>query len=363
MIETNRNQFVPDHVSPPGATLEETIEAMGMSQAELADRMGRPKKTINEIIKGKASITADTALQLEKVLGVSASFWTNRERLYQEALARRNDNSTLATHGEWAKCFPVASMVKLGWMPSCPGKLDKVRELLRFFAIASPDQLQAPFSEVRFRKGSTGHTEPLLVWLRRGEIEAQGVACNPFNREGFEDVLNQARAWTVLDPSEFQERIILECAKVGVAVVFVPELPRSGAHGATRWLSPTKAMLQLSLRYKTNDQLWFTFFHEAEHILRHKKTKSFIECGDTEQDQDEIEADLLAGARLIPQEALEEFLVEAGRVFSSAKVIEFASKIGIAPGIVVGRLQHDKILPFHNLNHLKVRLAWGGRAT
>jgi Zn-dependent peptidase ImmA (M78 family) len=122
-------------------------------------------------------------------------------------------------------------------------------------------------------------------------------------------------------------------------------------------------MLQLSLRYKTNDQLWFTFFHEAEHILRHKKTKSFIECGDTEQDQDEIEADLLAGARLIPQEALEEFLVEAGRVFSSAKVIEFASKIGIAPGIVVGRLQHDKILPFHNLNHLKVRLAWGGRAT
>jgi addiction module HigA family antidote len=359
MAELNKNQYVPDQVSPPGATLGETLAALGMSQSELACRTGRPKKTINEIIKGKASITAETALQLEKVLGVPASFWTNRERLYREYLARRDDDSALATHVDWARRFPVAKMVQLGWMPPCPGKLDRVRELLRFFGIASPSQLQAACSDVRFRKSRPGHSEPLLVWLRRGEIEAQGVDCDAFDGEGFERVLDQARGWTLLPPSQFQPFVIEKCAKVGVAVVFVPELPGSGAHGATRWLSSTKAMLQLSLHYKTNDQLWFTFFHEAEHILRHGKGKSFVEVSGIEGNQQEIEASRFAGDRLIPQDGLNQFLRDSGSVFSAEKVKAFASKIGIAPGIVVGRLQHDRVIPYAHLNALKVRLAWG----
>ena len=54
--------------------------------AELAESTGRPRKTINEIIAGKAEITAETALQLERVLGIPASFWNNLERNYQESL-------------------------------------------------------------------------------------------------------------------------------------------------------------------------------------------------------------------------------------------------------------------------------------
>ena len=360
MTETNRNQYVPDHVSPPGATLEETIEALGMSQAELASRMGRPKKTINEIIKGKAAITAETALQLEKVLGVPASFWINRERLYREDVARRNDDSALAAHYEWARRFPVAKMVTFGWMPSCPDRLARVRELLRYFGIAKPEQLQAAFAGVRFRKGESSHSEALMAWLRQGLVQAQSAVCAPFSREGFEDVLNRARAWTEHPPGELQKRLITECAKVGVAVVFVPELPGSGAHGATRWLSPNKALLQLSLLRKTYDQLVFTFFHEAEHILRHGKTKTFVEeKAGIELDPDEVEANRLAGNRLIPQNELDEFVRASGKAISAAGVSAFASKIGIAPGIVVGRLQHDKLLPFHHLNSLKVTLAWG----
>ena len=83
MSNVIQNQYTPDYVSPPGETLQEVLEERGMSQAELAERTGRPKKTINEIINGKAAITPETALQLERVLGIPASFWNNRERRYR----------------------------------------------------------------------------------------------------------------------------------------------------------------------------------------------------------------------------------------------------------------------------------------
>lgn len=82
------NEYNPDSISAPGETLLETLDAIGMSQTELAKRMGRPIKTINEIVQEKAAITAETALQLEQVLRIPASFWLRYEQLYRESLAR-----------------------------------------------------------------------------------------------------------------------------------------------------------------------------------------------------------------------------------------------------------------------------------
>jgi len=358
MANAERNEYRPDEVSPPGASLLDTLEALGMTQADLAARMGRPKKTINEIIKGKAIITAQTALQLEKVLGVSASFWTNRERVYQEYLARRKDDSTLATFAAWAKQYPIAEMAKRQWIPAVTHSLDQARELLRFFGVAAPTQLEGAFGDIRFRKSPKSRLEPLQVWLRRGVIQAQEITCEPFDAEKFEAVLTEARGWTLLEPEDFQQRVVPACAKAGVAVVFVRELPGCGVHGATRWLLPTKAILQLCLFRKSHDQLVFTFFHEAEHILRHNKKQTFVETGGHDKDPEEVEANLMAGERLIPQTALDAFLKEQNGRISSGSVKHFAESIGICPGIVVGRLQHDGVIAFAHLNQIKRRLRW-----
>lgn len=85
------NQYTPDFVSPPGETLKEILEERGISQAELAERLGHTPKMINEIIKGKAPILEETALRLENVLDVPARFWNNRERNYGEYLAKQED--------------------------------------------------------------------------------------------------------------------------------------------------------------------------------------------------------------------------------------------------------------------------------
>ena len=127
--------------------------------------------------------------------------------------------------------------------------------------------------------------------------------------------------------------------------------------GATRWLTSQKAIFQLNLRYKTDDQLWFTFFHEAGHIIRHGKRAIFIDLeGSRSDDVREQEANDFAADILIPPMKYLKFIRKDD--LSRDSIMRFASEIEIAPGIVVGRLQHDRILPFNRRNYLKVRLEW-----
>lgn len=353
-------QYQPDFVTPPGDTLLEVLASIGMSQAELADRTGRPRKTVNRIVKGKASITPETALQLERVLRVPASFWLNRERIYREHLAREQERSSLARHLEWLKSFPVNAMVKLGWIEGCDDLIDQLREVLKFFGVASPDQWAelwlVPATKFRQSKAFESNPGAVAAWLRKGELEAQKVECEDYSEDRFESALAEVRHLTREPPKMFLRGIQSACSKAGVAVVFVPELPKTRTSGATRWLTPSKALIQLSLRYKTDDHLWFTFFHEAGHILLHGKRDVFLEY-DGERDDKEREADRFSAEFLIPAEKYRNFK-PTGRYYSRADILSFAEHLGIAPGIVVGRLQHEGRLPRARCNDLKVRLDW-----
>lgn len=364
MSNVIQNQYTPDYVSPPGETLEEVLEERGMTQAELALRMGRPKKTISEIINGKAAITPETALQLERVLGIRASFWNNRERHYQEALAYQEEQERLEKQVEWLSQIPVKDMIKQKWIQSYQDKVKQLREVLNFFAITSPEQWQelCGGAHVDFRKSIVFQSDPgaVTAWLRRGEIEASEIKCAIYNASTFKKTLLQIRILTVEPPEVFQPEVVRLCAEGGVAVVFVPQLPKTRTCGATRWLNPNKALIQLSLRYKTDDHLWFSFFHEAGHILLHGKRDVFLEEKDIQsfnsQDKEQ-EANKFAAEILIPPTDWQRFIA-SGRNFSKARIQQFAMEIGIAPGIVVGRLQYDELLPNTHCNDLKRRFGW-----
>ena len=152
------------------------------------------------------------------------------------------------------------------------------------------------------------------------------------------------------------------CAEAGVAVVLVPQLSETRANGATQWLATDKALLQLSLRYKKNDQFWFSFFHEAGHILLHGKRDAFIDDGRDRHDpqvnaEKEQEVDRFAADFLIELTLYQRF-VASNKPFSKLAIQQFAAELGIAPGILVGRLQHDKHLPFTHCNDLKETFSW-----
>lgn len=356
--------FEPNFATPPGETLAETLETFGMTQAELAERMGRPLKTINEIVAGKAMITSDTALQLEKVLGVPASFWSNRERLYRDALARRREAGQLEQQLDWLKTLPVKELIRAGWIIPASDAVGQLRSVLSFFGVAGVEEWRALWEspEATFRRTNALAANPgaTAAWLRKGEIEAQKIDSARFDIGTFTEALRCVRSFTTKEPAEFVPVLREHCARAGVAVVFVPPLAGVRAYGVSRWLHSSKALIQLSLRGKTDDHLWFTFYHEAGHIVKHGRRAVFVEEGDGEggqRDPQEAEADAFAQEFLILSTEYDRFC--ANRDYSLAAIRRFATKIGVAPGIVAGRLQHERKIPFSRANQLKRRFAFG----
>jgi len=354
MANRNHNQYSPDVVSPPGETLKETLEALCMSQAELADRMGRPKKTINEIIKGKAALTPETALQLERVLGVPAAFWVNRDYHFREFLAKKQERERLRPKTGWLDTLPVREMVKLGWIK---GHTDKVRQLqavLDFFGVASPEVWKRIWCgpRVTFRRSPAFQNDPGLLagWLRVGEIKARGITCAPFDAGRFTRNLAAIRRLILKPPAAWAPELTRICADSGVALAFLPEPPRLSISGATRWLSPAKALLQMSLRYTTDDQFWLTFFHEAGHILLHGKRDIFLETEGYSRVKEEA-ADQFALQHLLPKDGLSRFTSVIPPAREGIK--RFAAANGLAPGVLVGLLQHSGVLPHSQFNDLK----------
>ncbi|MBZ5671377.1 MAG: ImmA/IrrE family metallo-endopeptidase [Acidobacteriia bacterium] len=357
MATKARLEYKPDYAVPPGATLLETIQAKGMPQAELAQRTGRPLKTINEIINGKAAITAETALQLERVLGVPASFWNNLERNYREALAAIKERKALESAEKWAEKFPLKELAKQHLIPDARDKTERLRALLGFFGVSSRAAWEKMWTSaaVAYRRSPAFRTSPwaTAAWLRIGELSAQKGKLPAFNKAAFKQALVRLRALTLSGPQELRARLVEECRKCGVAVVFVKELPGTCIHGAVRW-AVDAPVVQLSCRYKAEDLFWFTFFHEAGHVLLHGKREVFLE--DDEQDgeeEKEKEANSFAGSLLIPDSSWGRFQ-QAGD-FSEPAVCAFATQVRISPGIVVGRMQHEGIIPYSRLNHLKKR--------
>ncbi|QJP98784.1 XRE family transcriptional regulator [Herbaspirillum rubrisubalbicans Os34] len=357
-------QFTPNYAVPPGESLVELLDSIGLSQADLAERTGRPKKTINEIAKGKAAITPETALQLERVLGLPSSYWNALEQNYRAALARIEERHRLSQHVNWLSDFPVKEMIKRKWINERAEKVDLVEELLTFFGVASPDAWKDLWfrgkEATAFRKSSNHDAAELALtatWLRKGELNGRDVKCQSFDAARFKDVLSEIRGLTAHEDINAAIKSTIDaCASAGVAVVLIPEFPKLGICGATRWLSTDKALIQLSLHYKRADQLWFSFFHEAGHILLHGKRDIFVEQKKGNQDLQEVEADAFASDFLIPSDQYKKFI--SLRDFSLAAISSFAKSLNIAPGIVVGRLQHDKHIGYQIGTNLFVRIGW-----
>jgi HTH-type transcriptional regulator/antitoxin HigA len=359
MIE-NSELFTPQCASPPGDTISDLLEEKGWKQSEFAKRTGYTTKHINQLIKGDAAVTETTALILEKVLGSSARFWLTREAQYREALARKKETDQLEADIDWLDELPVNDMIRLGWISKARTKAETVLNCLKFFNVASVAawRKRCLIEVTAFRASPNVEKKAgaIAAWLCEGERRAAQIACSPFNRNNFQAELQNIRTLTLQrGPREFVPRLVEACAKHGIAVVFLPAPKGCPASGATRWISPEKAMLLLSLRYKSNDALWFTYFHEAGHLLLHGKKLLFLEVTEPPNREDEDKADRFARDILIPPSDARR-LRDLG--YREEAVEEFAHQIGVAPGIVVGRMQNEKLIPYSHLNSLKIRYRW-----
>ncbi len=358
------SEFQPDYAIPPGDLIQEYLDDLRISARELARRCGRSGKLMAEIVAGKAPVEPETALQLQRVLGLNASVWSGMEAEYQLHLARRDDSATLAASYDWARKFPIKELIGRSHMAGRSDRSAQVEELLTFFGVGSVKACEDRMMDLlaadyRTSPSFASSPEALAAWLRLGERAALAREAPDFDRDIFLQTLRKVRSLTSENLVSAGPKLVEECAGAGVVFVLEMSFPKVRASGVSRWITPRKALIQQSMRHMSDDHFWFTFFHECAHLLLHSRKSVFIDVqkgpGSADPRQ-EAEANAWAADFLIPEGAMRAFI----RAFSGGEteVARFAADHGIAPGIVVGQLQHRGALRFDALNHMKVRYTW-----
>ncbi|HLJ67251.1 MAG TPA: HigA family addiction module antitoxin [Chloroflexota bacterium] len=361
-MATEWRSWQPEWAVAPGEILQEALEDRGMSQSELARRMGRPIKTINEIINGKAAITPDTAIQLERTLGITASFWNSLETMFREHLARERALEELEANADWAGRFPIKDLERNKLIQHDSTRGGRVAALLSYFGVASREawekQWLAPAVAFRRSPAFASSPEATAAWLRWGELVARKSESQPFDPRRLREVLKEVKRLTrQADFVQAVERARALLASAGVVLVLTPEFKGTHISGAARWIGPDKALIQLSMRHRSNDHFWFSLFHEVGHLFERKRS-DYLDVGDNGSGADPAEkrADEFARDSLIAPSDYAEFI--AARTFTAQSVRDFASQQGIAPGLVVGRLQQDGYADKSHLNDLKKPIRW-----
>jgi HTH-type transcriptional regulator/antitoxin HigA len=351
------SQFRPDWVSPPGDTIMDVLRERHLSLADLAAHLGFTQEQAQGLIGGRTHVTIGIARRLAQLLGSSVEFWMSREFQFRQEVTRLH-----ATEDEWLESLPVRDMVNFGWLVPSQVKSQQLQDCLRFFDVPDIVAWRRVYASVHelaaFRASPSFESRPaaLAAWLRQGEIESSAIECGQWSVERFGESIGDIRRLTrEKDPSKFLPILRQMCARCGVAVVVVRAPSGCKASGATRFLTPHKALLLLSFRHLSDDQFWFTFFHEAGHLLLHGEKGFFVEGLSAWASKQEQEANEFAGDVLVPRQYQASLLALP---LDSRKVIRFAQRIGISPGIVVGQLQHFGKIERYNLNNLKRRYTW-----
>lgn len=350
--------FCPDWASAPGETIADVLRERNVGVEEFAQQIGKTRAEAMDLLRGRLAITIGLARRLGQVLGGSVEFWMARDFQYRQQIAEPGE----ATNA-WVRELPLADMVRFGWLKNAPKRSEELAVCLKFFDVPNVavwHRVYGPLEQkFLFKKSPSFESRPAAVaaWLRQGEIEAEEIKCAPWSAYGFEAALASIRSLTwEKDPKHFVPTLRKTCAEVGVALAIVRSPSGCPASGATRFITEEKALLLLSFRYLSDDQFWFSFFHEAGHLLLHDRQNVFIEGLDAANSVAESEANEFAAGILVPPQYRPELLRLRQNKYD---LVRFARRVGVSPGIIVGQLQHyGKIRPNH-FNGLKRRYKWG----
>lgn len=333
---------------PPGETIKEQLIDKDMNQKEFAVRMDMSEKHISRLINGEVQLTPDVAVRLEVVLGPSARFWNNLEAIYREKIAKIEAESAMEGDVEIVKNFPYAEMANLGWVDKTRDNKEKVVNLRRYFEVVKLPLIEKDsISKIACRRLAITEKSDLalLAWAQKVKLESRGKETSLINIKKLIRLIPKIREMTVQDPKAFCPELVSDLSECGIALVFVPHLKGSFLQGAT-FINGHKIVIGMTTRGRDADKFWFSLFHELGHIvLGHV----YNHGGTSKEDEDA--ADKWARDTLIPPEAFEAF--KDNNDYSRKSVLGFSEKQGIAPGIVVGRMQREGMIKYTMLNDLK----------
>ena len=346
--------------SPPGETIRDVLHERSIGTTEFAGMIDVTAAALEALLHGSEPISIDVARRLSKAVGGTPQFWVTRDCQYRDDLERVEIN-------RWMDELPTDEMAGLGWIQPSSDWAGRASACLQFFGVkdvASWKETYGKLQTTRFRASASATASPgaVLSWLRQGEKQAVAQEVALWDPEAFRKFLPEVRRLSRRrDPRIFLPQLTNLCAANGVALVVLRAPRDCPVSGVARFITPDKASIVLSVRYRSNDHLWFTFFHEAGHLLLHSPAEIYVDelsiGGEASLNREEKEANEFASEFLLPKDLYKDL---PNRRLFSRDVISLARKASIAPGVVVGQLQHAGILGYQNLNGLKRRYKWIG---
>ena len=359
---TNRT---PAEAFTPGEYIKDELEARGWSQVELAEIMNRPPRLISEIISGKRLITPETARGLGDAFGTSAQLWLNLESAYQLGKLGRADDAVARRAKLYSKA-PIKEMIRRQWIEPSESVEILESQLAQFFGIKSIDDEPDIFPMAARKSDGYGFdvSPSELAWRFRALQLSRCLQVQPFSESRFAGAMDRLKMLT--SNAEDVRHVPRVLADAGVRLLVVQHLPQTYFDGACFWLNEQSPVVVLSMRFDRIDWFWFTLMHELAHVKARDGLKAPLPVDSNlvgegagaadEKPLMERQADQFACEWLVPPKELDNFVARVRPLYYTDKIVGFAARIKVHPGIVVGQLQHREEIKFSHSRKLLVNV-------
>lgn len=315
------------------------LKEKGWTQADLALILGRPLPTVNEIIQGKRGVTPEMALALAGAFGVEAERWLELEGAYRLSQAT-TDPCDIQRRAKLYDLAPVREMARRGWIREWQSDAELEDRLARFFGIDV--SVATPRLQVATRRNSliSELSPSQRAWCFRAKQLAGAVSAAQFNPKSLVQLRDRLRETAAY--AQEARNISRVMASYGIRFVVVEPLQGSKIDGAAFWLDDDSPVIATSIRYDRIDAFWFTVMHELSHICHFDASldDDMADLPSMAKEEPERRADEEAADWLIPSEKMQSFVLRVGPLYSKQRINQFAHRMKIHPGIIVGRLQY-----------------------
>lgn len=336
----------------PGDIIKDAMKELGWNQEDLAEILGISLKSVNLILNNRQRITPEIAGLLGNTFSTSAEMWLNLDAAYR---LRKLDPSNsrkqelTAYKAKIRKIMPVAEMKKKGWFINDISTVAGIKTEYRY--IFGSEDIQVPDARdfnkkfcARQTKFDFAYTPAYCnTWFGYAQYFAGRIRLKPYNKSKLESIAKNLGSYTLLEDGI--KNIISDLNSCGVGFFVLSHLQKTYLDGAA-FISQNNPFIVYTVRYDRVDNFWFVLAHEIAHILLHFDvlTKPLLDNMDSEaESKREYQADKKAAELLSSDKIIREGTRD-GQYLTQRRLSDISSKVGISIPVVLGILQHAKII-------------------
>lgn len=351
----------------PGEYLGEWIDEQGLSQQRVAELMGCSRKQVNEIVNGRAPVTSDTAVRLERLVGIPVDSWLRYEAAYRADLARIADEKNLAKHVDEIDPNAAAHLRKIGATSvtrRMPGKL--VSDFLAFHRCGTWEAYEqlyetastGDYALAALRESGAQLDRTLLTtWLRAAELteafeRGRGYEYSP---DMLRATLPRLRTRAATPDTTMLKDMAALLADAGVVFLAVEPPKKFPLFGITRWIDKRVPVIQQTGRRCKDGFVIWTLFHELGHVLNDPRGEMHLEYSNEKKRNTAAEkaANAFAMDALFGESGMKPFK----GLTRDREIAKVAQRLGIAPGVAVHQMHRRRMLGCGYGNRLFVDLS------